>query len=184
VLLLATAILTLSVRELSAEPAADGIGENTGSQMTVEDARALVLFHNEKRAEVGVGKVVWSAEIARHAQEWADHLSETGEFKHRPRTENWAEGYGENLGVGYGNGYNVLSAAESWYQEIKDYRKGSPIPRFFRSFKAGHYTQMVWRSTTRIGAGVAIIKKGRMKGWLVVVCNYSPPGNFIGQRPY
>ena len=43
----------------------------------------------------------------------------------------------------------------------------------------GHYTQMVWRETTALGCGEAICNKT-----LIVACNYDPPGNYIGRRPY
>ena len=58
------------------------------------------------------------------------------------------------------------------------------VPEEFGGFKAGHYTQMVWKDTTAIGAGKAIILEGEQKGWLVVVCNYDPPGNIAGVKPY
>jgi hypothetical protein len=38
--------------------------------------------------------------------------------------------------------------------------------------------------TTEIGAGKAIIRAGERKGWLVIVCNYDPPGNITGEKPY
>ena len=44
---------------------------------------------------------------------------------------------------------------------------------------AGHYTQMVWRETTRLGCGQAICN-----GTLIVACNYSPAGNVLGRKPY
>jgi hypothetical protein len=43
----------------------------------------------------------------------------------------------------------------------------------------GHYTQIVWRNTKSVGCAVA-----RGKGVEVWVCNYDPPGNYAGQRPY
>jgi pathogenesis-related protein 1 len=44
----------------------------------------------------------------------------------------------------------------------------------------GHYTQMVWRSTTQVGMGQASCPGGA----LVIVAEYNPPGNYIGQKPY
>jgi hypothetical protein len=43
----------------------------------------------------------------------------------------------------------------------------------------GHYTQMIWRGTTRIGCALASSRR-----WDVLVCRYGPPGNFIGEMPY
>lgn len=40
--------------------------------------------------------------------------------------------------------------------------------------------QVMWKSTTKIGIACAKNKKG---GWYTVA-RYSPPGNFVGQKPY
>ena len=45
--------------------------------------------------------------------------------------------------------------------------------------ECGHYTQIVWRDTKRVGCAVA---RGRERE--VWVCNYDPPGNWAGRRPY
>jgi pathogenesis-related protein 1 len=153
---------------------------DTGSAMTDADARAFVEYHNTVRKEVGVGPVTWSKDLAAFAQKWADRLAASGELEHRPADGEWAQKYGENLAVNA----SALKGAETWYGEKKDYEKGTAIPEDFSQFKAGHYTQMVWKGTTKIGAGVAVVKEGRFKGLMVVVCNYDPPGNIIGEKPY
>jgi pathogenesis-related protein 1 len=43
----------------------------------------------------------------------------------------------------------------------------------------GHYTQIVWRNTKAVGCAVG--GKGAREVW---VCDYDPPGNYVGQRPY
>jgi pathogenesis-related protein 1 len=43
----------------------------------------------------------------------------------------------------------------------------------------GHYTQLVWRDTKEVGCAVA--RGGNREVW---VCDYSPPGNYGGKRPY
>jgi len=154
--------------------------DGTGSAMTDADAKAFVEFHNTARKEVGVGSVTWSKDLAAYAQKWADRLAASGELEHRPAEGEWAQKYGENLAVNA----SALKGAEAWYGEKKDYEKGTAIPEDFSQFKAGHYTQMVWKGTTKIGAGVAVVKEGRFKGLVVVVCNYDPPGNVVGEKPY
>ena len=79
--------------------------------------------------------------------------------------------------MGRGDGFDVPTAARLWYEEKKSYMPGTPIPGDFGSFKAGHYTQMVWKDSTEIGAGKAVIRTGDQKGSLFVVCNYNPRGN-------
>jgi hypothetical protein len=52
----------------------------------------------------------------------------------------------------------------------------------------GHYTQLVWRGTTRVGCGKATCTVNSPFGagfptWEYYVCDYEPPGN-SGARPY
>ena len=42
----------------------------------------------------------------------------------------------------------------------------------------GHFTQVVWKSTTEAGFGVAVCPNNQI---MIVVGNYSPAGNFMGQ---
>jgi pathogenesis-related protein 1 len=50
---------------------------------------------------------------------------------------------------------------------------------------AGHYTQVVSRDSVRIGCGrVTCSKRGDARAWTLVSCNYSPPGNMLGERVY
>ena len=85
--------------------------------------------------------------------------------------------YGENLFQGTAGYYTAVDAAKGWESEKKDYRGGVLTESNWHP--AGHYTQMVWRDTTALGCGEAICDKT-----LIVACNYDPPGNYIGRRPY
>ena len=40
----------------------------------------------------------------------------------------------------------------------------------------GHFTQVVWKSTTKVGCGFSTCGDNDL-----LVCNYSPAGNFAGQ---
>jgi pathogenesis-related protein 1 len=98
-------------------------------------------------------------------------------MKHRPGKGKWKQRYGENLFIGTAGFYSIREAVQSWESEKSDYSYGtftgkSPKP-------VGHYTQIVWKNTTRFGCGQALCG-----GNLIVACNYDPPGNFIGQKPY
>ncbi len=156
--------------------------EETGSTFTQKDADGFVAYHNKIRKEVGAGEVQWSPELARFAQEWADELAKTGEPKHRPGDGDFAQKYGENWAAGtYRNMFNY--ALTGWHGEIKFYKPGEPITQE-DLHKYGHYTQMVWKDTTKIGAGKAVVKSGPHKGWVIIVCNYDPHGNVFGEKPY
>jgi pathogenesis-related protein 1 len=162
------------------QPQQGGQTAPTGSRFTQQEAVAMVNYHNQVRAEVGVGPVNWSPQIAQFAQQWADEIAKKGKFEHRPRGQ---QQYGENLAAGSSPTYSPLDGAKQWYDEKKLFR--APNGVFTAALMpAGHYTQMVWRGSTEIGAGKAIIQKGQMKGWTVMVCNYNPPGNRIGAKVY
>lgn len=145
----------------------------TGSKYTVEEAAEMVKQHNYHRAAVGVQAVKWSNEVAAHAQEWANHLANSScSLNHRKKNK-----YGENLFWGYGQDYSPSYVSDYWAREKKDWHGGKITMQNFS--KAGHYTQMIWYSTTEIGCGQAVCSDGS----LIVVCNYNPPGNMIGRNP-
>lgn len=41
----------------------------------------------------------------------------------------------------------------------------------------GHFTQVVWKESQKLGVGVARSSSGRV----YVVAQYTPPGNYLGQ---
>ena len=42
----------------------------------------------------------------------------------------------------------------------------------------GHFTQVVWKGSQKLGVGFALTGDGKT---LYVVAQYSPPGNYMGQ---
>lgn len=151
----------------------------TNSNVTAAEASEALRFHNEARKEVDVPPLEWSQELAAYAQAWANHLAELDcEFKHRPYDGEWKQLYGENIFAGSGTPYSSLDASKSWYSEKKEYTFG-PISDLNWA-KTGHYTQMVWRNTQKLGMGTATCPNGTV----IIVANYNPAGNVTGQKPY
>jgi pathogenesis-related protein 1 len=149
-----------------------------GSRLTPREVKRLLELHNQIRADVGVDEVTWSGELATYAQEWADHLVDTScDLEHRPGSGKWELKYGENLFVGSSRYFDVTSAVRAWEEEKKDY-DGQAIDRHNKN-KSGHYTQMVWKTTRQIGCA-----KAECRRRIIVVCNYDPPGNELGRKPY
>ena len=127
---------------------------------------------------MGVGPLTWSGRLGVYAQEWADHLASTGcRMEHRPATGKWKQKHGENLLIGTVGYHGVVDAVASWESEKANYR-GEPIDMSTVS-GWGHYTQLVWRTTKRLGCAKA--ECGRS---VIIVCNYDPRGNILGQTPY
>ena len=165
----------LFVMQLNAQP----VPATTGSAVIKEDAQKAVDFHNKVRKDVGVGALEWSSEVAAFAQLWANKLAAEGcKLEHRPANGKWAQLYGENIYFGTGKGLTTLDASKAWYSEIKDFNGEKLTPKNF--VKVAHYTQMVWKTTNKIG----IAKAGCPSGATIIVANYSPLGNYMGQKPY
>ena len=133
-------------------------------------AREMLTTHNIVRSRLGVAPLVWSDELAKMAQRWADALISTGDFAHRGDRR-----YGENLYEISGGSATSSAVVSAWTAEMKDYNPGTNTC----SARCGHFTQVIWRDTKAVGCGVA--RDTRREVW---VCNYDPEGNIIGERPY
>lgn len=128
------------------------------------------------RAELGLPALVWTPALAKFAQAWADKLQKRGcELQHRPSRGADAQKYGENIYWASGVKSSVDEVVGDWVAERKNFNARA------NSCKGvcGHYTQVVWRRSVRLGCGMATC--GDAEVW---VCNYDPPGNFTGERPF
>lgn len=142
------------------------------------EVKTVIAEHNRVRSDVGVGPVGWSDEIAQYSLAWAGHLAESGcTMKHRPRSGKWQQQYGENIFMGTAGYFGVADAVQSWEGEKKLYKYGPIDEKTW--YPTGHYTQVIWKGSTTIGCG-----KSLCNGNMMVVCNYDPPGNYMGQKPY
>lgn len=132
----------------------------------------MVERHNFWRKKVGSQPLKWSKELATYAQEWADNLAAREcKMEHRK-----AGKYGENIFWSRGLTNDADFIVDSWASEIKYYRVKQ---NDCKGGVCGHYTQLVWHNSTSVGCGMA--KCGDQEIW---VCNYNPPGNYVGERPY
>jgi pathogenesis-related protein 1 len=170
-------ILILALCVCSFPVQAQKVPVATGSEISQKDAQEALDFHTKVRADVGSAPLQWSTELARFAQSWASKLATDCKMDHRPAKGAWSQKYGENIFWG-GEEYKALQACESWYSEIKDYKYGKINNTNW--YKTGHYTQMVWKNTTHVGMGMAVCKSGA----ILIVANYNPSGNYMGEKPY
>ena len=152
------------------------------------DPAAFVTTHNNWRTEVGVNeKLSYSPELAASAQVWANQLKQGNQCKMR---HSEAEGrYGENLywasALQWSNGRNELQkvtpqqVVDSWGSEKADYSYANNSCKPGKM--CGHYTQVVWRTTQKVGCAVAVCEDTQQQVW---VCQYQPAGNRVGSKPY
>uniref|UniRef100_A0A914UJL3 SCP domain-containing protein n=1 Tax=Plectus sambesii TaxID=2011161 RepID=A0A914UJL3_9BILA len=134
------------------------------------NASSALKMHNDYRALHGAPSLVLDDSLNAYAQEWAQHLAAIGTLQHRPAQSRKC---GENIFCGM----NIPpeEAVKSWYNEYPNYNFNRPG---FAS-NTGHFTQVVWKESSRLGIGVA-----RANNTVYVVANYDPPGNFNGADNY
>jgi len=146
----------------------------------------ITAAHNVVRDSLGVGmpQLVWDPDLAVIAQAWADGCVDSdapsGLIDHNPnRSSNYPGIVGENVfGKGGGVPPTPQEAVNVWAGEEADYDSDSNTC----SSVCGHYTQIVWATTERLGCGISQCSELQFGG--TIVCNYSPAGNLSGARPY
>lgn len=135
--------------------------------------------HNDARREVGVPNLVLDQNLSDQALAYAEELAGSGRFEHS--ASNTRPGQGENLWAGTQGAFSYAFMAAGWIDE-KQYYTHASFPQVSTTGNwadVGHYTQIIWRNTDRLGCGVAT---GTGRDYLV--CRYAPPGNVIGQMAY
>jgi pathogenesis-related protein 1 len=150
--------------------------------------------HNRHRRSYGARELVYDERLAAKAQAWANHLANRlvagHKLEHSTVTlvDGLAGETGENLATEGGTGYavgeyepNHAKPVDDWVAEVKDYDmvKKAPKPR---AGMTGHFTQVVWKATTRVGCGFVLVYLPGDKFVAVWVCNYHPAGNYDGEH--
>ncbi|KAI8332607.1 CAP domain-containing protein [Chlamydoabsidia padenii] len=123
---------------------------------------AILKKHNQYRAKHRAPALKWDKTVAQYAQKWTNRCV----FQHSGSSQ-----YGENIAMGYGSWNQVVAG---WYNEVKDYDYSNPG----FSGSTGHFTQVVWKGTTKIGCGFS-----NCGGKKIYSCNYKKPGNYQGEFP-
>ena len=129
----------------------------------------IINFHNELRASHKSPPLQYDNKLAMNAQFQANTCAKLVSLSHGNN-----EGQGQNTymtGKLGGKAFKqiIVAACSAWQKEEATYRKS---PGLHGLAGAGHYTQMVWKSTTSIGGGIAWAGSR-----VYVVVNYSPQGN-------
>jgi pathogenesis-related protein 1 len=106
----------------------------------------MLAAHNKVRARVRVPPLQWSEELSAYAQQWADSLLRQDKFFHRPNS-----GFGENLFEIRGASARPADVVGAWASESANYNYRTNTCRGV----CGHYTQIVWRTSKRVGCAVA-----------------------------
>ncbi|HMV80096.1 MAG TPA: pathogenesis-related family 1 protein [Leptospiraceae bacterium] len=136
--------------------------------------------HNKVRTQenAGLPSLSWDATVGAYSKSKVEYLANNGcQLSHTAGPTN--PGYGENLFWGSGSSWTVTDAVTSWYSEKSNYTYSS---NSCASGKVcGHYTQVVWKNSTKLGCYLANCPSN---AGMIIGCNYDPPGNYNGQKPY
>jgi pathogenesis-related protein 1 len=157
----------------------------TANALDNSEQSQMLAVHNQYRAQVGVAALSWSASLAHTAQEYANKLKAS---QGCAPSHSQATGLGENIFWASARVYSdgktepqpitQAQVAHAWGSEQAHYSYA--VNTCARGQICGHYTQMVWQTTTAIGCGHAVCADDSQ----VWVCNYTPQGNYVGERPY
>lgn len=153
--------------------------------------RGTLASHNSVRSQLGLVPLRWSNKLAGYAQQWANNQANTKNcaMQHRPHQAGpFKQVHGENLFWAspkrWSDGRTELQelsigeVVKAWADEVVDYDYNSNSCR--SGEQCGHYTQIVWHETRAVGCAIAVCSD-QSQLW---VCNYDPPGNYIGEKPY
>uniref|UniRef100_A0A0N4ZH92 SCP domain-containing protein n=1 Tax=Parastrongyloides trichosuri TaxID=131310 RepID=A0A0N4ZH92_PARTI len=153
-----------------------------------EFKRNLAINHNIIRIKHHVQPLKITTNLMNEAQRYADHLAAMNNgLRHDPYNKD----HGENLY--YGSFYKIPSEKElatsvigRFYDEKKYYNYN--LIRLSSYHRFGHFTQMIWKSSTEFGIGVALKKVNRHnripRTRVFVVIRYNPEGNVLSEEDF
>ncbi len=144
--------------------------------------KGIVAAHNAARAAVvpapatPLPPMVWSESDAQVARAYAAKCVFAHNAARGPR--------GENLYANAGGTKTPAAVVATWVAEVKNYTYATNQC----SGVCGHYTQVVWRDSVKVGCAMQRCTTNSPFGgggaWDNWVCDYSPAGNFVGRKPY
>ncbi|XP_065817525.1 peptidase inhibitor 16 [Labrus bergylta] len=151
------------------------------SFLSEEQEELLVELHNHYRGLVSPSAsammpLKWDPSLKVIAEGYAAKCV----WNHNPDLEET----GENLYAGT-KPLDLRESLEEWFLENLSYDFNNNSCD--EDKMCGHYTQMVWADTHRVGCAVHVCTDMEGLNWgrtNFLVCNYYPAGNYEGERPY
>ena len=148
--------------------------------------QTFVNSHNFYRASVNppaafMPTISWQTNLANSANTWATKC-----IWGHSGTANVGENlYATTIRTTTDN-FNPNDAVNSWGSEKVNYNYSTNSCSAGKV--CGHYTQIIWKNSTNVGCAFqdcpVIQGLSWPNGGTIVVCQYSPPGNWYGQKPY
>ena len=138
----------------------------------------LISTHNTKRQNHGVSSLSKLTAIEANCQQTANNCKENESLIHSTGTYQ-SQPLGQNLYMYAGRAPTGSEITEKWYSEEAnyDYVNGKSS----NGGVIGHFTQLVWKNTNKIGCAYAQGKYKTYSPAFYVCCNYYPAGNYNNQ---
>ncbi|XP_043718122.1 pathogenesis-related protein 1A-like [Telopea speciosissima] len=114
----------------------------------------------------------WDKSLARYARRFAAKRVADCQMIHSNGP------YGENIFWGARNIFSPSQVVAEWVNEKHYYNRTDNICAANKI--CGHYKQVVWRDTVRVGCSMVQC----LDGGAYAICSYSPPGNYRGEDPF
>lgn len=173
-----TLILLAVAAAACSQPAPAPIARQVPAIVTATDFASEILYqHNFERRGANVPPLAWDPVLAADAARYARELAAIGTLRHSNRAAR--QGQGENLWMGTRGYFSPRLMVMNWAAEKANFRAGvfPNVSRTGNWTDVGHYSQMIWPTTTRLGCAIA--GSGRAE---FLVCRYAPAGNIDGRR--
>ncbi len=140
---------------------------------------AMLAAHNDERLARGLPPLMWSEELAGEAAQSAARLAGEADPIAAHGKSIGGKPRGENLWLGTRGAFSFATMARGWLEERVFYVDGA-VPNISRSGNwadVGHYSQMIWKTTSLVGCAMASNARNDL-----LVCRYDPPGNVMGRN--
>lgn len=176
-----------------------------GSEYTTELKEATLYWHNYYRNYVALGKenrginraqpkaanmreLVWDNELEYIAQCHANQCIFEHDQCRRSSATDIYRPPGQNLAAMADSSKNneelIESMIKMWYDEV-ELVDPAILEKFpWGSSRIGHYTQMVWAETSRLGCGFVLRDMDGYQNYSLLACNYAIGGNLITGKVY
>jgi uncharacterized protein YkwD len=139
------------------------------------DSLEFLYYHNLVRLARWELPLAWSPRLESYARWWAAQRRADCALRHSFPEGQFA--LGEN--IFWGDAAGPGDAVKDWAAEGIDYSYAANACAPGR--ECLHYTQIVWRATNSVGCARVVCDDG---AGVFIACNYYPPGNVVGERPY
>lgn len=138
-------------------------------------AQEFVAAHNWVRRRFNEPLFKWDDKLASFARQYAMRRQEDCKMVHSDGP------YGENMFWGKKQHWTASDAVYYWFVENKWYDFKSLDCSAPEEKGCGHFTQLVWRDSVRVGCALQQCHKN--ESGMLVICEYDPPGNFEHENP-